>query len=100
MFCQNIHIFSNYASLRTTKKRVNTLVMNRDFIMTRVFLGGAVGTASMTFMMCFVRLKIVVEPMSITAKTGITKRGDWAMEMTVPLMIGAMIVEIIYAMVF
>ena len=68
--------------------------------MTRVFLGGAVGTASMTFMMCFVRLKIVVEPMSITAKTGITKRGDWAMEMTVPLMIGAMIVEIIYAMVF
>ena len=54
----------------------------------------------MTFMMCFVRLKIVDEPMSITAKTGITKRGDWAMEMTVRLMIGAIIVEIIYAMVF
>ena len=68
--------------------------------MTRAFLGDAVGTASMTFMMCFVRLKIVDEPMSVTAKTGITKRGDWAMEMTVRLMIGAMIVEIIYAMVF
>ena len=68
--------------------------------MTRVLLGGAVRTASMTFRRCVVRLKIVDEPMSITAKTGITKRGDWAMEMTVRLMIGAMIVEIIYAMVF
>ena len=68
--------------------------------MTRVFLGGAVGTASMTFMMCFVRLKIVDEPMSVTAKTGITKKGDWAMEMTLRLMIGAVIVPIIYVMVF
>ena len=68
--------------------------------MTRVFLGVAVGTASVTFMMCFVRLKIVDEPMSVTAKTGITKKGDWAMEMTLRLMIGAMVVEIIYAMVF
>ena len=68
--------------------------------MTRVFLGGAVGTASMTFMMCFVRLKIVDEPMSIVAKTGITKKGDWAMEMTLRLMIGAVIVPIIYVMVF
>ena len=68
--------------------------------MTRVFLGVAVGTASVTFMMCFVRLKIVDEPMSVTAKTGITKKGDWAMEMTLCLMIGAVIVPIIYAMVF
>ena len=68
--------------------------------MTRVFLGVAVGTAAVTFMMCFVRLKIVDEPMSVTAKTGITKKGDWAMEMTLRLMIGAMVVEIIYAMVF
>jgi hypothetical protein len=30
--------------------------------MTSVFLGGAVGTASMTFMMCFVFLKIVDKP--------------------------------------
>ena len=68
--------------------------------MTRVFLGGAVGTASMTFMMCFVRLKIVDEPMSIVAKTGTMKRGNWAMKMTVYLMVSAVIVPIIYAMVF
>jgi hypothetical protein len=74
--------------------------MNRAFIMTRVFLGGAVGIASMTFMMCFVRLKIVDEPMGIAAKTGAMKRGDWAMEMTVHLVIGAVIAPIIYAMVF
>ena len=68
--------------------------------MTRVFLGGAFGTASMAFMMCFVRLKIVDEPMSIAAKIGTMKRGNWAMEMTVYLMISAVIVPIIYAMVF
>ena len=68
--------------------------------MARIFLRSAVGTALMTFMMCFVGLKIVDEPMSVTAKTGITKKGDWAMEMTLRLMIGAMVVEIIYAMVF
>ena len=44
--------------------------------MTRVFLGGAVGTASMAFMMCFVRLKIVDEPMSIAAKTGVMRSGS------------------------
>ena len=38
--------------------------------MTRVFLGGVVGAASMTFMMCFVRLKIVDEPMGFAAKEG------------------------------
>jgi hypothetical protein len=37
----------------------------------------------MTFMMFFVRLKIVDEPMSIAVKTGAMKRGNWAMEMTV-----------------
>jgi hypothetical protein len=74
--------------------------MNRGFIMTRVFLGGVVGTASMTFMICFVRLKIVDEPMSIAAKTGAIKRGDWTMEMTVHLVICVVIVPIIYAMVF
>ena len=54
----------------------------------------------MTFMVCFLSLKIVDEPMSVTAKTGITKKGDWAMEMTLRLMIGAVIVPIIYAMIF
>ena len=38
--------------------------------------------------------------MGITAKTGAMKRGDWAMEMTVHLVIRAVIVPIIYAMVF
>ena len=38
--------------------------------------------------------------MSIAAKTVAMKRGNWAMEMTVHLMIGAVIVPIIYAMVF
>ena len=38
--------------------------------MTRFLLGGAVRTASMTFMMCFVRLKIVDDPMGIAAKEG------------------------------
>jgi hypothetical protein len=47
------------ASTRTTKKRVNILIMNRTFIMNRIFLGGVVVTALMTFMMYFVRLKIV-----------------------------------------
>ena len=54
----------------------------------------------MAFMMCFVRLKIVDEPMGIAAKTEAMKRGDWAIEMTVHLVIGAVIVPIIYAMVF
>ena len=48
----------------------------------------------------FFALKIVDEPMGIVAKTGAMKRGDWAMEMTVHLVIGAVIVPIIYAMVF
>jgi hypothetical protein len=74
--------------------------MNRAFIMTRVFLEGAVGIASMTFMMCFVRLKIMDEPMGIAAKTAAMKRGNWATGMTVRLMIGAVIVPIIYVMVF
>jgi hypothetical protein len=56
--------------------------------------------ASMTFMMFFVRLKIVDEPMSIAVKTGTMKRGNWAMEMTVHLVVCAVIVPIIYAMVF
>jgi len=38
--------------------------------MTKVFLGGAVGTAVMTFMMYFVRPIIVGEPMDIAAKIG------------------------------
>jgi len=38
--------------------------------------------------------------MGITAKTGAMKRGDWAMEITVHLVIRAVIVPIIYAMVF
>jgi hypothetical protein len=53
--------------------------MNREFIMTRVLLGGAVRTASMTFMMCFVRLKTVDESMGITTKIEAMKRviGRW-----------------------
>jgi hypothetical protein len=50
--------------------------------------------------MYFVRPKTVDEPMGIAAKTGAMKRGNWAMEMTVHLMIGAVIVPIIYAIVF
>jgi hypothetical protein len=74
--------------------------MNRAFIMTRVLFGDAVGTASMTFMMCFVRLKIVDDPCGYCRKTGAMIRGDWAMEVTVHLVIGAVIVPIIYAMGF
>jgi hypothetical protein len=38
--------------------------------MTKVFIGGAVGTAVMTFMMCFVRPIIVGEAMDIADKVG------------------------------
>ena len=38
--------------------------------------------------------------MGIAAKTGAMKRGNWAMEMTVHLVVCAVIVLIIYAMAF
>ena len=67
--------------------------------MIRVFIGGAVGTAVMTFMMYFVRPVIVGEPMDIAAKIGSMMGDNWALGMAVHLMIGAIIVPIIYAMV-
>ena len=68
--------------------------------MTKVFLGGAVGTAVMTFMMYFVRPIIVGEPMDIAAKIGSMMGDNWALGMAVHLMIGAVIVPVIYAVVF
>jgi hypothetical protein len=69
-------------------------------MMTRVFVGGAVGTAVMTFMMYFVRPVIVGQPMDIAAKIGSMMGNNWALGMTVHLVIGAVIVPLIYAMVF
>jgi len=67
--------------------------------MIRIFIGGGVGTAVMTFMMYFVRPVIVGEPMDIAAKIGSMMGDNWALGMAVHLMIGAIIVPIIYAMV-
>lgn len=68
--------------------------------MTRVFAGGAIGTAVMTFMMYFVRPVIVGQPMDIAAKIGGMMGGSWALGMAMHLLIGAIIVPAVYAMVF
>lgn len=67
--------------------------------MIRIFIGGGVGTAVMTFMMYFVRPVIVGEPMDIAAKIGSMIGGSWTLGMAVHLMIGIVIVPLIYAMV-
>lgn len=69
-------------------------------IMKKVFIGGVVGTAVMTFMMYKVRPIIVGEPMDIAAKIGAMMGDNWALGMAVHLMIGAVIVPIAYAMIF
>jgi hypothetical protein len=68
--------------------------------MVRVFLGGAVGTAVMTFMMYFVRPMIVGEPMDIAAKIGANMGDNWYLGMTVHVFIGVVLVPMIYAFVF
>ena len=68
--------------------------------MIRVFIGGAVGTAVMTFMMYFVRPIIVGEPMDIAAKIGSMMGNSWGLGMATHLIIGIVIVPILYAVVF
>ena len=68
--------------------------------MMKVFMGGAVGTGVMTFMMCFVRPIIVGEPMGIAAKIGAMMGNNGALGMVIQLMIGAIFVLLVYAMIF
>jgi hypothetical protein len=68
--------------------------------MMKVFMGGAIGTGVMTFMMCLVHPIIVGEPMDVAAKIGAMMGNNWALGMVIHLMMGAILVLMVYAMIF
>lgn len=65
--------------------------------MKKVFLGGLVGTAVMTFMMYFVRPKLVGAPMDIGAEIGSQLGGSWWLGMSVHVLIGVVVVPLLLA---
>ncbi len=64
--------------------------------MKRYFLGGLVGTGVMTFMMYFVRPKLVGAPMDIGAELGAQLGGSWWLGMAVHVVIGVVITPLIF----
>ena len=68
--------------------------------MQRIILGGAVGTAVMTFMMYFVRPIVVGAPMDIAAEIGSQMGGNWWLGMAVHVVIGTVVVPLLFAFVF
>jgi hypothetical protein len=95
---QKAYFFVTIYLIGTTTGYENFL--KRESIMMKVFMGGAVGTGVMTFMMCFVRPIIVGEPMGIAAKIGAMMGNNGALGMVIQLMIGAIFVLLVYAMIF
>jgi hypothetical protein len=65
--------------------------------MKKVLLGGAVGTAAMTFMMYFVRPKLVGAPMDIAAEIGSQLGGSWWLGMAAHVLIGVVVVPLLLA---
>jgi uncharacterized membrane protein YagU involved in acid resistance len=65
--------------------------------MKKVLLGGVVGTAVMTFMMYFVRPKLVGAPMDIAAEIGSQLGGSWWLGMAVHVLIGVVVVPLLLA---
>lgn len=63
--------------------------------MIKAITGGAVGTAVMTFMMYFVRPKLVGAPMDIGAELGSQMGGSWALGMFMHVLIGVVFVPVI-----
>ncbi|MEP3477761.1 MAG: DUF6789 family protein [Fuerstiella sp.] len=68
--------------------------------MKRLLLGGAAGTTVMTFMMYFVRPKLVGKPMDIAAEIANQIGGNWWLGMTVHVMIGVVILPLLFSFVF
>lgn len=62
--------------------------------MNRAISGGAVGTAVMTFMMYFVRPKLVGAPMDIAAELGSQLGGSWWLGMVMHVVIGVVVVPL------
>ena len=67
--------------------------------MSRFILGGAVGTAVMTFMMYFVRPIIVGAPMDIAAEIGSTMGGNWWLGMGAHVLLGTVVIPLLLAFV-
>ena len=64
--------------------------------MTKVILGGIVGTTIMTLMMFFVRPILVGAPMDIAKEIGSQMGGNWWLGMAVHVLIGAVIVPVLW----
>lgn len=67
--------------------------------MKKAFIGGAVGTAVMTFMMYVVRPRVVGTSMDIAAELGAQIGGSWWMGMAMHVMMGAVCVPVVLAKV-
>ena len=67
--------------------------------MKRLFLGGFVGTSVMTFMMYFVRPKLVGAPKDIAAELAGQVGGPWWLGMGMHYVLGAVVIPLLLAFV-
>lgn len=67
--------------------------------MKRLFIGGFVGTSVMTFMMYFVRPKLVGAPKDIAAELAGQVGGPWWLGMGMHYVLGAIVVPLLLAFV-
>ena len=67
--------------------------------MARLFLGGFVGTSVMTFMMYFVRPKLVGAPKDIAAEPAGQVGAPWGVGMAMHYVLGAVVIPLLLAFV-